>query len=308
MLARKKILLAKIEGTYGTDPTPTGAANAMLTSNMSIRPLEGSTVNRNLDRPILGNDEAIHVGTHVAVEFDVEIAGAGAAGTAPAYGPLLKACGMAETINAGVSVVYDPVSTSFSSVTIYCHYDGGLHEMNGCRGTVSLRINPLGIPVYHFMFTGLYVAPTAVADPTPDWSAFTQPIAVDNTNTPTFTLHGSSYNLIDFSLDMANQVVYRNVVGTESVQIVDRAPAGSVTIEEPDLGTKNWYTTVKANTTGAVQLVHGTTAGNIVQIDGTTVQLLSPTKGETDGISTLQMNLAFIPSDSGDDEVSITVK
>ena len=36
-LARKTAILAKIETTYNTDPTPTGAANAVLISNPNYK-------------------------------------------------------------------------------------------------------------------------------------------------------------------------------------------------------------------------------------------------------------------------------
>lgn len=305
---RKKILLAKIEATYGTDATPSGAANAILTHNLEIMPLEGDVVQRDVDRPTLGNDLAIHVGSHVKCSFEVEIAGSGAAGTAPAYGPLLRACGWAETVTASVDTQYDPVSGNEEAATLYLHFDGQKHALVGARGNVGFTLDPKGIPRYKFDFTGLWVDPASVGDPTPDTSAFQTPLAVTNANTPTCTLHGGSYNTISLNYDHANQVTYRNVIGQESVEIVDRAPKGSITIEAPALSTKNFFTTAKANTTGAFQLVHGTTAGNIVQFDASTVQLLSPKYGESDGIRTLQMDMSFIPSSAGDDEFKITVK
>lgn len=305
---RKKIIVAKIEGPYATDAAPTGAANAILTKNLEIRPMEGDQVQRDVDRPTLGNDLAIHVGTHVVVEFDVEMAGAGAVDTAPAYGPLLRACGMAETITALTDVQYDPVSLNEESITIYTHFDGQKHALLGARGTWTIDIDPKGIPFYHFTITGLWADPASVVDPVPDFTAFQTPLAVTNDNTPTFTLFGNSFNLLGLSIDQANEVVYRNVVGEESVQIVDRAPAGSVTIEAPALATWNAFTTARANATGVLQLVHGTTAGNIIQIDAGIVQIKNPSYGNSDGVRTLEMDLAIIPTSAGDDEFKITTK
>jgi len=305
---RKKILLAKIEVTYGTDAVPTGAANAIQTSNLEISPLEGDEVSRNLDKPTLGNELSLIVGAHVMVEFDVEYAGSGAAGTAPAFGPLKRLCGQDQTINAGIDVQYAPVSSGEEAGTMYLHFDGQKHAMLGARGTESLRLSPKGIPVHHYKFTGLWVDPASVADPVPDFSNFQQPLAVTNSNTPTFTLHGFAGNLIDFTFDQNNEVVYRNVVGEESVQIVDRAPTGSITIEAPPLGAKNFFTIAKANTTGAIQIIHGTAAGFINQFDAPNVQVLNPRYGESDKIRTLTMDLAFIPSSSGDDDFKHTVK
>lgn len=305
---RKKVILAKVESTYGVDAAPTGSANAILVHALEISPMEGDTISRDLVRPTLGNDQQIHVGTHVKVNFDVEAAGSGSAGAAPAYGPLLRACGLAETINAGTDVQYDPVSGGEESATLYFHLDGQKHALLGARGTLSLSMDPKGIPYFRFAFTGLWVDPASVADPTPDFSAFQTPLAVTNANTPTFSLHGISPNLLSFGFDQNNEVVYRNVVGEESVQIVDRAPGGNVTIEAPALSTFNAFTTAKANTLGALQLVHGTAAGNIVQFDAGQVQLLQPKYGESDGIATLQMDLSFVPTSAGDDDFKITVK
>ena len=55
LLTRKRLLLAKAEVTYGTDPTPTGAANAILVRNLEIVPLQSDIVQRELIRPYLGN-------------------------------------------------------------------------------------------------------------------------------------------------------------------------------------------------------------------------------------------------------------
>jgi len=305
---RRKIVLFAIEGVYGTDAAPTGAANAILTHGLTIRPMEGETVNRDVDRPTLGNDLSIHVGTHVVAEFDVELAGGGAVDTPPAWGVLMRACGMAQTINATVDVQYDPVSANEESGTMYLHFGGQKHAMVGARGTWTIQMDPKGIPYLKFSFTGLWVDPASVADPVPNFAAFQTPLAVTNANTPTFNLHANAFNLLSLNIDQANDVVYRNVVGSESVQITDRKPAGKVTIEAPVLSTFNAFTVAKANTTGALQLVHGTIAGNIIQVDAPTVQLLSPNYSESDGIRSLEMDLSLIPSSAGDDEIKITTK
>lgn len=134
---RKDVVLAKLEGTYGTDPTPTGAANAILVSNLQISPLQMTPVERGLIREWFGNSESIPGQIFGEVSFEVEIQGSGTAGTATAYGPLLQACGLVETDGAS-DVQYDPTSSEalMKSVTIFFYRDGVLHEMNGARGSV----------------------------------------------------------------------------------------------------------------------------------------------------------------------------
>ena len=96
LLTRKRLLLAEIESTYGTDPSP-GAADAVLVRDLNITPAQSDVVNRDLVRPYLGASEQLLANTRVECTFSVELAGSGAAGTAPRFGSVLKACGLAET-------------------------------------------------------------------------------------------------------------------------------------------------------------------------------------------------------------------
>ena len=100
LLARKKIILVKIESTYGIDPTPTGAANAIWAKNINITPIDADKAKRDLFTGWLGNTQELQGGFRVSMDFEVEMAGSGTAGTAPAWGPLMRACGHAETLVA----------------------------------------------------------------------------------------------------------------------------------------------------------------------------------------------------------------
>jgi hypothetical protein len=306
MLAKKKYILVKAETTYGVDPTPAGA-NAILTSNCQVQPHQGNRVSRNLDRPGLGNDAEIATGRFTTVSFDVELAGSGAAGTAPGWGVLLLGCGFAETVAASTSVTYDPVSASFDSVCIYYYLDGELHKLTGVRGTVSFSLSRDQIPMMSFTFTGLANDPTAPVLIAPDNSLFVQPLPVTEANTATYDVDGFAVRAETFTLDMACNVVYRNVVNSESVILTDRAPAGTLVFEQEAIGDKNFWALSKSGAQIEIDIVHGTTAGNIVQIIGSKVQLSQPSLGDSDGLSTMSMNTLWVPTDSGDDEVSIVV-
>jgi len=305
LLAKKKLLLAKTETVYGTDIVPTGAANAIQTSQLSITPLAGPLVSRDLDRPTLGNDLQIQVGQFVQLSFMVEVAGASAAGTAPPWGCLVEACGFSETVVASTSVTYAPENSPFESVTMYFHHDGQLHKLTGARGTFSMDMSAGGIPHFNFTFTGLYNQPSSTADATPTFTAWQVPKAVNDLNTTSFTLHTVSLNATTVNFDMACNVVYRNVINSESVELIDRAPAGQVVFEAPTITAKNWFSTALASTTGAMSLVHGSGAGNICTITAPNAQIMSPTYVEADGISMLQCGLSFVPGSSGNDEFVI---
>jgi hypothetical protein len=308
MYYRNMALLAKLEVSYGTDPVPTGGANAILTKGLTIQPYNGARVSRDLDRSTFGAQSEINTGAFVTVSFGVELAGSGTAGTAPAWGPLIQACGFTETDGAS-DVVYAPTNTALKSVTIYFYVDGQQHKVIGARGNFSLTLARGQIPTIQFTFTGKYTRPTAVANPALTLTAFQSPVAVTEANTPTWTLFGHSGNAESFQFDMGNQVVYRNVINSETIELTDRNCRGSCVIEAVAVGTENYFANVESHagvTLDAVSIVHGTTAGNIVTVGGPKVQLASLAMNNSDGILTYGMDMIFTPN-AGNDEVTITL-
>lgn len=308
MFIRKMALLAKIETAYSVDAVPTGALNAMLASNVNINPLEVEQQERAYLQPYLGNSGKVVTSFYGKIDFEIEMAGAGAAGTVPAYGALLRACSLAEVISAGTKVTYTPVSNGFESVSLYYFLDGVLHRLLGVRGSVQAVMNAKSIPVWKFSFTGLFQAVTDVALPTPVYTGFILPLAVNKANTPTFTLHGYAAAMSALTLDMANDVKYRNLVNHESVMNVDRSPNGSTTFETTLVATKDWFSLAKDQTPGALNIVHGITAGNIIQIQAPNVQINSPRYEDQEGVAMLAASLTLMPSTSGNDEISIEIK
>ena len=308
LLTRKRTILAKIETTYGTDPTPTGAANAILVRNLNITPLNAELLNRDLVRPYLGASEQLLASAYVGIDFEVEMAGAGAAGTAPAYGSLLKACGMTETLVALATATYTPVSSSFSSVTIYYNVDGVLHKLTGCRGNVEIDIKARQIPVFKFTFTGLYNAPSDTVLPTVSYTAFQTPLAANSDNSSGFSLFSYSGALESLTMNFNNGLQYRSLIGAEDVLMTDRQLSGQVVFEAPTIAAKDFFSLALGTTLGALDITHGTTAGNKVQISSSRVNVTNPTYQDQNGIQMLQVPMRLIPSTAGNDEISIVVK
>jgi hypothetical protein len=300
---KKTQIFAALELTYGLAVVLTGA-DAILTKGAKISPLEGSTVNRELDGGTFGNDGALHVGTHVKLEFDVELAGSGDPGTAPKWGRLMKACQMAEDVVADTSVAYVPASDSTDSLTMYFQMDGQRHALKGARGSWSLKMDSQGIPYIHFTFTGLYIIPVTVADLVRDVSAFIAPRPVTFANTPSFNLHGIAASYKAFSYDHKNTVEYFDNPGEELVEIVDRKPDGSISLKAPAISTKDYFSTARADTVGTLSMTHGMTAGNICTFSADRVQLLQPKYGDDKGRAMIDANLSFV-RDVGDDEIEL---
>jgi hypothetical protein len=308
-LTRKKFLIAKIESTYGTDPSPVGGSDAVQVTNLEVTPIESDNVQAASYQGFLGNSTrgTLVANKRVSVTFDVELAGSGTAGTAPAFGPLLKSCGLSETIVSSTSVTYAPVSSSFSSATIYCFYDGTRHKITGARGTVSFNLTAGQFAVASFQFIGIYNAP----DDTALSGSFTvanqaAAIEVNDTNVTTATFHGVTSSRIE-SFDMAlnNELLYKETASNKEVLITNRAPGGTAVIEAPAVGTTDFFAKAVAAATDSTSLVLGATAGNIVTVNAAQTDITGCSYADTNGVIALSMPYLALPTTAGNNEMSL---
>lgn len=300
MKSRKKLLLGAIEATYGVDPTPTGAA-AALVHDMEINPLEGEDVEIPNDTGKPGNKQKLVAGMHAKLTFKVQLTGAGAAGTVPKYGVFLKACGLAEVVTAGVKVEYSPVDENEQSATLYYYHDNQLHKLTGCRGTVKYVFAMNKPAVAEFSFTGLYNEPIVGVQPTPSWNGWIDAKAVANGVT-NLTFDGYEANMESFELDHANDVVYHELTEVTTIQITDRKEAGSMVIEAPSVAAKNFWQMATSAEKVDYLLTHGTTAGNIVELKNNEVQIGRPSYGDKNGNTMLNISFSAL------DKYILTVK
>lgn len=272
MKFRKKTLLAKIESNYGTDPTPTGALNAILTKDLEIMPLEGETLQRALDKESLGADTGTIVGKHVKITFKVEVAGSGTAGDAPAWGPLMIACGHSETVSAGVSVTYAPIDDA-ASATFYFKHDKVLHEINGARGKVRLVTGERKYAYLEFEFIGLYVPPVASGSSlSPVTTAFQQPVPFRAANVECY-LFTQLVCLRELTMDFGQSNNFFECSEAETIELENREASFDIQFVEPEIGTHDFYADVSADEVGELSYVHGTTAGNIVEFVAPNAQI-----------------------------------
>ena len=305
---RRQVLLAKIETTFGTDAAPTGAANAILARNVAIRPMEGQDVSRDLVTPWFGAQPTIPTELHATLSFEVELAPSGTAGTPPAWGPLLRGCGCAQS-TTGSSVTFNPISTGFESLTFHFFQDGTRYRMLGARGTASLRVAAQAIPVIAFQFTGLYEPVTDQANPTPTLSGWPQPQLATAANTPVFTLAGTALVLREFEMSLGVAPELRDLIGADArrIMITDRSETIRATVEAVALATFDPFERGATGTPFALALTHGTGAGRVASLAAPRVQMQRP-----DGLAAQQgvveWPLRMVPlPEAGDDQWTLTL-
>ena len=301
-----KTILAKLHTVYTTDPVPTGA-NAMLLTDVEFRPMEGQDVPRNLERPWLGGQEQWPAGLTAQLTGSIELVGSGTAGTAPAWGPLARACGLAEVITVGTSVAYNPISRLHEAVAVYFYIDETRHILLGARGTAELQVNAQGFPALRVTLTGLWVEPSQSAPPVVDFDDFKDPQLATDANTPVFTVNGVDLVMRSTTLNLGCDVQSRLLVGREEIRIVNRAEEISCVVEAVPLNEFNPFALAKARTKVPFVLTHGTGAGFITTVEADKCQVGRLTGyQQNQGLAEWPLTLRPQPT-AGNDQFTITL-
>lgn len=236
-LTRRNVILAKIESTYGTDPTPTTADNAIEVQDLNLKPvktpLERAAQHETLQRkPSLLGEE------YYEISFKVEISGTGSAGTPPRLSPLLKACDMSETIITGGSPVvkYRDASEDQGSAFIYAYWGGRLHKIGGVKGSVKGMFEAGKIGMLEFTLQGTKAAAPAITSMPTDAVYDDASGTVQICKNGTFSYNSKTTlcaNLFDF--DLQNTIALSRCLSStytvERFTVTDRNPIASINPE-----------------------------------------------------------------------------
>lgn len=302
----KKAVLLKVEPAYGTDPTPTGAANYIEARNVSLTSFEADAIDRNIMMPHFGNGGKIVSTIWSKLSFEVALAPSGVAGDAPLWGPILLGLGFAETLSAGVSVTYNLVSASISGLTAYLNIDGVLYKFIGCRGEAKVTMSTKGLPILQVELTSQYTAPSTAAAPALTTTGWMVEEAVNSVNTGKLTVNGVDLAWSQFDWACGNDIKRIDLPGPQrEVAIMDRKPTASATVLAPALAVFDPYALAAANTPILISNTHGLVAGKKVKTD---------LKATITGISEDQIEgmvaykLGFTPTPvSGNDEITLSL-
>lgn len=309
---RRELILVKIQPTLNTDAAPDGG-DAVLVRAVTPNPAEGAQMNeRRLVDGTMGRNLHAYGGSLWGYQFEVELKGSGSAGVAPEYGPLLRACGLSETVVADTSVTYAPATASDASphemVTIWYYQDGILRKAINCVGSVSLNAEARGTPVLTFTMmghTGAADSDAAIVSPT-----------LDATVPPAFrsaalTLDTFAATVGAFTIDLQNEIPQRpdvnNAQGIAAPAILDRNVVGTLNPELVSIATKDWLAKWRDSSGMALSIGPvGSAAGNRWALGGSKVQIANTAFENADGVRRQTLDLAFAKNE-GDDEFSLTL-
>lgn len=306
-LERRGLVLAKIEVTYGTDPTPTAAANAILASNPAVR-VDGRMLTREYLESTLSRRAHVMGRVVVDFEFTTEVKGSGTAGTAPEVGVLWRAAAHSETIVPATSASYQPISASFESVTVWIYMDGIIHKITGCYIDYELIVSAGGFASIRWRGKGLYNAPVDGAVVAGTFQT-TKPIVAGAAS----VLSIGSYAAIAESFQMRGGLGIEErpdlnaTDGLKALQIVSRDVGGSINPEAVTEATHAFWANFKAGTEVALAVTLSGAAGNIFKVKtASKVQYGAPAWGVRGGnrIYELPLHINRV-AEAGNDEYVI---
>jgi len=306
MLQARTQLAAKIEAEEGTAESLAGAA-ALPVMHPSFKP-NILVSERDNTSASLSRFAGVPGLRSAQVEFDVELKGSGTAGTAPALGKLLKACGFGETVVESTSVTYLPASASISSLTLALYMDGVIKKMWGARGNVSLKLEHGKHALLHFTFTGADFSVT-------DGALLSSGVSYETTMPQPFQNASfliDSYAALNGNLEfnMNNEVALRPDVnsssGYKSAVITKRKASMTMDPEMVTVATYDFYGKLRSGNLGALTAALTGSAGNICTITAPKVQFVGINPGEKSGIRSLGMD-CWLNRNAGDDELSIAL-
>ena len=314
-LTRKTLVLPKTETDYGSAVTPNQensvSSNAMLLFD-EVNPLSldvqvvekqvvraALTKNTNLIGRRLYNVRPKTMLTTApgATSTSAATGNTGTAGVPPFFSPLLRACAMQETVDAGTSVKYAPRSSGFESATCVVFADAIKHTVAGCVGTFTIEgTGGEGVEIM-FDMRGKYQVPVAGTLPTIKYPKDEKVLcASENISITT----GASYTPIvrSFKFDIANNIVERkdanSAFGLYGLYITDRKPTFELVVEVDTIANFDPWTHLADGdgviTTHAVKLLHGSTTNKKVGMSFGTLQLKDVQYQDDGGIRTYALS------------------
>lgn len=309
------VVTAKVEPTYGVDSAPVPATDAQIIYDWEPQPMQFDEIRRRIDRGFAGRRPKINTRGRQAHAFRFELAGSGTANQAARWGSVwLRACMFGAPVPNGAIDVSYPLETvgDGSSLTFWGHKGDsatGVVRMRtqGFRSNVTFNFTEGEFPYGAMDGIGLLnQVPDGTAIAAPTLPTGPAPIEVNSTNT-TFSLGGFALLLRSFELNMGMKTAYRSLVGQRAV-IFDtaedgdrRSAGGTIVAELPDPSVRSYFAEVTSRADLALSLVHGISAGNIIELTSARLQIDAPTFSVEQNRLMMTCNFDLIPSAAGNE-------
>jgi hypothetical protein len=319
---KKGLLLAEIESVYGTDPTPTTAANVIAAVGGEVNWSPNfERLSRMIADGTTSKVSGYNVQPTVTLNFACELRGnrttgatdtditSGAIAQAVEIDPLLRACDLlatytAETTNGARDgyVTYTPTTpdNEGASVTFYFYHAGKLHKVTGAKGDARITFEAGRVARIDFTFQGIWNTPTDAALPgSITWLDTKPPLF----RSATATLAAWAGVMRTITLELGNNIVRRDdgnsTTGVRGFVITGRNPRFSIDLESVLEATHPVFGDLYASTSRTLAATLGATAGNKVAVTLVGESVAAP-YGDANEIRTNQIEYEVCREDLSD--------
>jgi len=297
----EKAFLAKLETTKGTDSVPVAGSDGVRIEKGFAPTPAAEKIPYDPVKATMGALKSLTGRKTLAIEAPVLVRGSGVAGTAPEVSALLQACGLVETVSAGVSVTYNPTSTaaSLKSVSTYSYIDGVLMKGLGAVANASFActINQ-PIAANFTVQAGFDTAPTTTAAVNPTFDTI-QPIVMTSADVVS---DGTTINVGSFTLDFGNEFGDHYTTGQNEYSVANRKP--TITISKDSVSTVADWNALRDGTEFSISATFGATAGNIMTLTASKAVPTSNSLAERNERHTKEIVFELLET-SGDDQFSV---
>ena len=236
------------------------------------------------------------------------------AGVPPFFGPLLRGCGLQETVSLSASVVYTPRSSGFESVAFYVWTDAILHKMFKAFGNCVFEGRAgEGIDM-SYDFKGTFNLPdNSISLPAPTYPADSKLLVQSEALTiDAYNTGGSNAPIVrSFRFDLGINVIERgdlnSAFGLYGLYITDKKPTLEIVMEVENALSGNGSIdpfgdiadATGAVTTYSIAMLHGSSSPNKFKFNWPYAQLKDVQYQDDQGIRTYQLsfNLTSVPDD-----------
>lgn len=318
-LNRNSVILAKVESTYATDPTPVVATDAVLGTAPQIS-LEAQVLERNVTVGTLSPTAHVVGKKIVNCSFGVEFKSESAALDGVSSNPIqlddiLRASGFAATYTVETSppssndgfVTYAPISTSLESATLYIFPGKEMrHKITGAYCNWTIDITAGQYANMNVDFKGIYNEPTDTTASTPTYATDT-PVQIESIALAFGAVTGMVVRNLQIMLN--NEIVERADVnsaeGFKGLRIAGRKPMVKFRMEKALAATWNIYNALDAGTSYSTTFTIGTTAGQKILVTIPKLVLSDIKESDDAGIVMLDVEgLCARNSSGGNDELT----
>jgi len=208
--------------------------------------------------------------------------------------------------------LYQPISSfgNGSSCTLVAVKDQNVHRIEGFRGSPALNAPLNGYGTFTITGVGRYVTPTTKSTESFTYGDQAEPVPVTPRHTKALRFQDYGPCSEGFTFDWGLSTTFRSLIGcTTEALITDRPnPNGTLTIENPSVATKNFFTAAADNTgasDGPFLVQQGTTETQSTIFYAPKCAISGDLSfSDTDGVDMMQIPFTALPT-SGNDETRL---